>query len=142
MYPVCIIVKSNFFIRFLGELKIPKRHFEINWPLAKAAALLYNHIEGKIAWSLPPHNVSFCEFLSGFGIILCHGVFIILAFDIFAKTISDCFYDQEYTIKPNTNLEKLTVCTSLVVLSTTAMKRACFPSIMFRDSPLDWVILK
>ena len=24
--------KLNFFVRFLGELKIPKRHFEINWP--------------------------------------------------------------------------------------------------------------
>ena len=23
------------FIRFLGELKTPKRHFEINWPLVK-----------------------------------------------------------------------------------------------------------
>ena len=32
-----IVVKSNFFVRFLGELKIPKRHFEINWPfLVKA----------------------------------------------------------------------------------------------------------
>ena len=29
-----IVVKSNFFVRFLGELKIPKRHFEINRPLA------------------------------------------------------------------------------------------------------------
>ena len=27
------VVKSNFFVRFLGELKIPKKHFEINWPL-------------------------------------------------------------------------------------------------------------
>ena len=82
-----IVVKSNFFVHFLGELKIPKRHLEINWTLAKAAALLYNHIQGKIAWSLPPQNVSFCEFLYSFGIILCHGVFIILAFDNFAKTI-------------------------------------------------------
>ena len=24
--------KVQFFIRFLGELKMPKRHFEINWP--------------------------------------------------------------------------------------------------------------
>ena len=32
-----IVVKSNFFVCFLGELKIPKRHFEINWPLATAA---------------------------------------------------------------------------------------------------------
>ena len=30
---VTIVVKSNFFVRSLGELKIPKRHFEINWPL-------------------------------------------------------------------------------------------------------------
>ena len=22
------------FVRFLGELKTPKKHFEINWPLA------------------------------------------------------------------------------------------------------------
>ena len=29
-----IVVKSNFFVHSLGELKIPKRHFEINWPLA------------------------------------------------------------------------------------------------------------
>ena len=28
-----IAVESNFFFRFLGELKMPKRHFEINWPL-------------------------------------------------------------------------------------------------------------
>jgi hypothetical protein len=28
-----IVVKSNFFIHFLGELKMPIRHFEINWPL-------------------------------------------------------------------------------------------------------------
>ena len=27
-----IVVKSNFFVQFLGELKIPKRHFEINRP--------------------------------------------------------------------------------------------------------------
>ena len=28
------VVKSNFFfVCFFGELKIPKRHFEINWPL-------------------------------------------------------------------------------------------------------------
>ena len=29
-----IVVKINFFVRFLAELKIPKRHFEINWPRA------------------------------------------------------------------------------------------------------------
>ena len=30
-----IVVKLNIFVRFLGELKIPKRHFDINWPLAR-----------------------------------------------------------------------------------------------------------
>ena len=33
-----IVVKANFFVRFLGELKIPKRYFEINWPLAGRVA--------------------------------------------------------------------------------------------------------
>ena len=28
------VVKLIFFVRFLGGLKIPKRHFEINWPLS------------------------------------------------------------------------------------------------------------
>ena len=28
-----IVVKLNIFIRFLGELRIPKSPFEINWPL-------------------------------------------------------------------------------------------------------------
>ena len=28
-----IVVKLISFVRFLGELKITKRHFEINWPL-------------------------------------------------------------------------------------------------------------
>ena len=28
-----IALKSNFFVRFLGEFKIPKKHFEIIWPL-------------------------------------------------------------------------------------------------------------
>ena len=27
------VVRSNFFVRFVEELKIPKRYFEINWPL-------------------------------------------------------------------------------------------------------------
>ena len=30
-----IEVKSNYFVRFLGEMKIPKRHFEIKWPLVE-----------------------------------------------------------------------------------------------------------
>ena len=41
-----IEVKSNFFARFLGELKIPKRHFEINWPLAPVPATA----EGRENW--------------------------------------------------------------------------------------------
>ena len=28
-----VVVKLNFFVRFLGELKVLKRHFEISWPL-------------------------------------------------------------------------------------------------------------
>ena len=32
--------KLNFFVCLLGELKIPKRHFEINWPLKKNTFLL------------------------------------------------------------------------------------------------------
>ena len=31
-----IVVKLNCFVRFLGELKIPKRHFVINWPANKS----------------------------------------------------------------------------------------------------------
>ena len=27
--------KVDFFVRLLEELKIPKRHFEINWPLVR-----------------------------------------------------------------------------------------------------------
>ena len=27
--------KVDFFVHFLGELKIPKRHFKINWPLER-----------------------------------------------------------------------------------------------------------
>ena len=30
------IVESNCFVCFLEEFKIPKRHFEINWPLANS----------------------------------------------------------------------------------------------------------
>ena len=34
--------KVEFFVRFLGELKIPKRHFEINWPL----------VQSRLVWSI------------------------------------------------------------------------------------------
>ena len=30
-----IVVKSNFYIRFLGELNVQKRHFEMNGPLGR-----------------------------------------------------------------------------------------------------------
>ena len=32
-----IVVKSNLFLRFLEEIDDPKNHFEINWPLVRAA---------------------------------------------------------------------------------------------------------
>ena len=39
-----IVVKLNFFVRwFLGELKIPKRHFEINWLLCIYSASTLNN---------------------------------------------------------------------------------------------------
>ena len=45
-----IVVKSNFFVLFWGELKIPKRHFEINRPLVWTALrnsfFHYFHISG------------------------------------------------------------------------------------------------
>ena len=41
-----IVVKSIFFFRFLGELKIPKRHFEINWPLGALTELSCSWIVG------------------------------------------------------------------------------------------------
>ena len=46
-----IVVKLNFFIRFLGELKIPKRHFEINWPLKQHFFSMQIKLHTKIrAW--------------------------------------------------------------------------------------------
>ena len=35
-----IVVKSIFFVCFSGELEMPKRHFEINWPLGPYNSLL------------------------------------------------------------------------------------------------------
>ena len=34
------VVRLNFFVRFLEELNIPKRHFKINWPLVEAVFLI------------------------------------------------------------------------------------------------------
>ena len=39
-----IVVKSNFFIHFLGVLKIPRRHFEINWPLTSITKNVFENI--------------------------------------------------------------------------------------------------
>ena len=48
-----IVVKSNFFVRFLGELKIPKRNFEINWLLVSQWIILSDPVfNGKVVWSL------------------------------------------------------------------------------------------
>ena len=35
-----IVAKSIFFVHFWGELKIPKRHFKINWPLTETVYYL------------------------------------------------------------------------------------------------------
>ena len=51
-----VVVKSNFFVHFLGELKILKRHFEINWPLETwdfAFELRFEHcssVDIRVTW--------------------------------------------------------------------------------------------
>ena len=42
-----LVVKSNFFVHFLGELKIPKRHFEINWSLSYTTFLTWLRARGQ-----------------------------------------------------------------------------------------------
>ena len=37
------LVKMFFFVRFLGELKIPKTNFEINWPLVEIKSHFQSH---------------------------------------------------------------------------------------------------
>ena len=37
-----IVVKANFFVRFLEELRIPKSSFEINWPLVSILTKLHS----------------------------------------------------------------------------------------------------
>ena len=44
-------VVVEFFIYFLGELKIPKRHFEINWPLWQAAWRALATLWGELYYS-------------------------------------------------------------------------------------------
>ena len=48
-----IVVKSNFFIRFLEELRIPKSPFEINWPLYVVKTLILF-----LKWFHPHHVVN------------------------------------------------------------------------------------
>ena len=54
-----IVVMLNFFILFLEELKIPKRHFEINWPLALGFYICIHYstnslqLKAKIFYKLP-----------------------------------------------------------------------------------------
>ena len=72
-----ILVKHNFFVHFFGELKIPKRHFKIDWPLGNGnvifqvwkktdmtkktvdADLCCNieiKVDGKVQWILPKND--------------------------------------------------------------------------------------
>ena len=46
--PVCQGKNRNFQVRFLEELKTPKRHFEINWPLV----LRLDHLQYPIALAM------------------------------------------------------------------------------------------
>ena len=54
-----IVLKSIFFVRILGELKIPKSPFEINWPLKLDAPLDIYTIPWKIVGkkSIATNNV-------------------------------------------------------------------------------------
>ena len=47
------LVKLNFFIPFLGILKITKRHFEINWPLESNLFYIKSIECPKIWWKKP-----------------------------------------------------------------------------------------
>ena len=44
-------LKSNCFHLFLGELKSPKRHFEINWPLSLLQNIRLKQNAKKCVWS-------------------------------------------------------------------------------------------
>ena len=44
------------FVRFLGELKTPKRHFEINWPLDTYLLSKSIHIGHLVFWHMLPDN--------------------------------------------------------------------------------------
>ena len=47
---------KKFFV-FLGDLKTPKGHFEINWPLESLALLGFNMPRFKPGWTLRKHRV-------------------------------------------------------------------------------------
>ena len=47
-----IVVKSNLFVRFLGELRIRKSPFEINWPLPKLSTIRPRATRRQATWAL------------------------------------------------------------------------------------------
>ena len=55
-----IVVWSNFFVRVLEELKITKRHFEINWPLEQSTLRLGN---AQLSWLKATCSRTNCCFL-------------------------------------------------------------------------------
>ena len=63
------IVKSNFFVHFLGELEIPKRHFEIKWPLSnvrRKRVISSNFVANRIVFPrIQPYlDTTFYKFLT------------------------------------------------------------------------------
>ena len=64
-----IAVKSNVFVSFLGELKIPKRHFEINWPfkncrstvLPPVLELVLRPVRQKLLWCLKNEEEAYLQ---------------------------------------------------------------------------------
>ena len=74
-----IVVKSNFFVRFLGELKIPKRHFEINWPLLRS-------------WK--PHELLYAFELYILGVNWT----IIIIFSLYQILVMDPFVDDVFKL--------------------------------------------
>ena len=51
------------FVRFLGELKSPKRHFEINWPLSKNNKVKWTKRLGRLVGNMNKTNVNqhYCD---------------------------------------------------------------------------------
>ena len=76
-------VKSNCFVRFLGESKIPKRHFEINWSLKCTTctfgpAQSSNFQKLKAYETKPAQNLRFCLIKSAHGRTLLEGLWYLL----------------------------------------------------------------